>query len=332
MQPNELDIPKVSVVVCTYNRAAMLRRALQSLTVLTTGSTFTYEIVVVDDGSTDDTAAVVQALPANSAATIRYLRQANAGVASARNTGVRSARGEWIAFFDDDQLAEPNWLRELFAAVCAEDADFAGGPCRPLLPAGVDAATLSQTIRRLLGENPLMMASAPRATWDPRSRLNALPGTGNVLIRRKLFDTVGFFTETRHYGEDLEFFRRAVRHGARLAIAPQAIVWHVIPPNRLSPEYLFRLARLGGESQAEIDRNVRGVLAAHWMVVLRTAHVMLSVLPGLVRARITGDGPLALSKRCSLHFARAYVSSALHPRRNEMPRPLSPAPATPQPE
>ena len=106
----------------------MLRAALESLTRLRTQPEFDYEVLVVDDGSTDETARVVQSVMDTSVVDIRYLRQENRGIAGARNTGVFHARGSWVAFFDDDQLAEPDWLVHLLAAASSSGADCVGGP------------------------------------------------------------------------------------------------------------------------------------------------------------------------------------------------------------
>ena len=80
------------------------------------GLGFSYDIVVVDDGSTDQTPAVIQSMVKASSVEIRYIRQNNSGVATARNTGVRHALGNWVAFFDDDQIADRDWLIRLLAA------------------------------------------------------------------------------------------------------------------------------------------------------------------------------------------------------------------------
>src|SRR2546421_689464 len=103
----------VSVVVCTYNRAALLRDALASLGVLQTDGRFRYEILVVDNASSDETPAVIEEEAARSPVPMRGVREARPGVACARNRGVQETAAPWIAFFDDDQIADPGWLAEL---------------------------------------------------------------------------------------------------------------------------------------------------------------------------------------------------------------------------
>ncbi|HEX2227379.1 MAG TPA: glycosyltransferase [Candidatus Binatia bacterium] len=102
------DAPVVSVVIATYNRAELLAQTLDSVL----GQRFTgYEVIVVDDGSTDATAAVVQGYGDR----VRYLYQENHGPSAARNLGVRHARGAWIAIQDSDDLCAPNHLESLYA-------------------------------------------------------------------------------------------------------------------------------------------------------------------------------------------------------------------------
>ena len=101
-----MTTPDISTIVCTYNRADMLRSALASLYDLATDGEFTYEIVVIDNASTDATPAAIAAAAAESSAPLRGVHEPQKGVVAARNRGIREARGRWIAFFDDDQLAE----------------------------------------------------------------------------------------------------------------------------------------------------------------------------------------------------------------------------------
>ena len=104
--------PKVSVVVAAYNTGAFLREALDSILAQTHPA---YEIVVVDDGSTDDTAAICHSY----GRAIRYVYQHNQGISAARNAGIRAATGDWIALLDSDDIALPDRLRRAVDAIQA---------------------------------------------------------------------------------------------------------------------------------------------------------------------------------------------------------------------
>jgi succinoglycan biosynthesis protein ExoM len=290
-----------------------LKAALASLLALQTDAGLDVEVLVVDDGSTDETGEAVRAISAdavsqNRAVEVRYVWQPNQGVALARNTGVALAPGEWVAFFDDDQIAEPEWLAELLEAARRTRADVVGGPCVLELP--TDGANLPRTIRRLLGENPVMQEDTSRgiSRFDPRKRQNRLPGTGNALIRKSLFSTVGMFAADRTYGEDLHFFRRAEMSGARFAIAPRAVVRHVIPVTRLTRKYLLKVSENGGRSQGEIDAALAPMTIVAGRVALRVVHLVAWTLPALLVAWATRDPIRVLSKQCSLRVAVSYLA------------------------
>lgn len=127
--------PDITVVVCTHNRAESLRSALASLYDLETGSRFTYEVLVVDNASPDHTSEVIREAAAASQAPLRGVHEPTKGIIAARNRGVLDAAGRWIAFFDDDQLADRRWLLELFAAAEQHRVRSVGGEficsCRP---------------------------------------------------------------------------------------------------------------------------------------------------------------------------------------------------------
>src|SRR5262245_8681240 len=116
----------ISIVVCTQNRAEMLRGALASLFDLATDD-FAYEIVVVDNGSTDHTQQVIAVAAAQSCYPLRGVYEPEKGIVPARNRGIREADGRWIAFFDDDQLADVRWLAELYRGANEKRCSVVGG-------------------------------------------------------------------------------------------------------------------------------------------------------------------------------------------------------------
>lgn len=306
--------PAVSIVVCTYNRAPQLAQTLASL-VHQRARGRSYEIVVVDDGSTDKTQDIVQRERGESDIEIRYIRQSNEGIGSARNCGVLEARAPWIAFIDDDELADENWLHELLTTAEASGADCVGGPSilKSIEPTAIEPVG---TVSMLLGQNPAMMANvATRSMFDRlRSRVTrvTLPGGGNALIRRALVQELGGFRPIT-YGEDFDLFRRAERRGARFAIAPQAKVYHLIPPQRFTSEYLYNEARRGGTTRAGMDKE-RSRAGACVTAVLRLIHMCVITLPSLVWYFLLGRKNFVASCRCSAWFATAYIRGVMQSR------------------
>ncbi len=312
----------VTVVVCTYNRAASLRSALKSLVDLTTDGTFEYEIVVVDDGSTDSTRESVRSIADETCIDVRYARGDHSGVAAARNFGIINARGDWVAFFDDDQLATPEWLLSLMRVAKATNAECVGGPYLLILPPE-NELVLTSWLRSLLGQNPLMLEAQPqhRARLDPRR--GAIPGTGNALVRKALFGRIGMFSQALHAGEDLEFFSRAQRSGAKLSVTADAIVYHVIPPERLAPIYLLTLAAQNGRSAGEIDARVAGVGRALWIAALRLLHLSLWILPRMLFHLVMRNQGQLLSVRCAGRYTVQYITAVRDATSQQLLRPAS---------
>lgn len=305
--------PVISVVVCTRNRRALLSRTIESLAALETTGLPGHEIVVIDDGSTDDTETLVRVFAGRAVTTLRYVRQQGGGIARARNRGIAEARGEWIAFIDDDERASSGWLASLYRTALDTGTDIIGGPVLLELPPSAPIVPRG-TVRKLLGENPGM--ARPRNSRNLlylRPVMN-LPGGGNVLIRRRVFEQTGGFDPARIRGEDMDMFRRALRAGYRIDRAPGAIVHHMLEPHRLSPEHLWMLASNAGEDLARSDAEERGRLPVVATAMLRVLHALLITLPRFAVARMRGDHDDLAVRRCSLIVMRRYLATALKGR------------------
>ena len=206
------QFPNVSVVICTYNRADMLPGALESLLRLSIPADWQWEVVLVDNRSTDTTPQVVDHMMPGREARLRYVVEQVPGVAAARNCGVARSTGDWIAFFDDDQQADPDWLRTLVDFACANKLRVVGGAVRVILPAG--ATDLPSEGRYLFGETPSLS--------EPIRYMGSLaPGAGNILVHRSVFEEVGTFDESLiEGGEDTDFFRRIRTAGIDMWFQP----------------------------------------------------------------------------------------------------------------
>ena len=314
----------VSIVVCTYNRADMLRDALESLAQLETSGEFTYEVVVVDNASTDETSAVIATAAERCKLPIRSVIENKRGVAHARNRGVREARGQWIAFFDDDQLADHLWLVQLKNTANAMGARCVGGAVRLRLPDGIDRA-LTPLCRMLLGES--VGLDTPQ-----RYDLKVTPGTGNLMLHRSVFDEVGLFDESFNQGgEDTDLFVRIHTAGIEAWYTPAAVVHHVIPMERLTDEYLISISRQMVNGLPRIERQHWGRLLFPLILAARIGRAMLWTTPQyLFWAGANGNHEAKLSARCRLAIAAAYTRAAasllvpnwLGRRRTTQPSPI----------
>ena len=301
-----MKMPDICVVVCTYNRAEMLAKALACMVSQESNGQFSFEIVVVDDGSTDGTKGVVEQVAARSEVPIRYFREQGKGVSHARNRGIAESRGDWIAFFDQDQLAGPDWLKELFAMASKTGADVVDGP-RDLAISEGQLSRLSSVCRRVLGEITGSVECAKRRIGDLR-----VACTGNVLINRRVFDAVGEFDESLiRGGEDWDFFRRVRDVGFEIPYAPKAPVHHLIPPERLTYGFFKWNSLRCGANFAYRDYKEWGRMKAIMLCVARIGQALLVNLPLLFWAYLFGDDAELLGRKCPLWRAVGYTHETL---------------------
>jgi GT2 family glycosyltransferase len=197
--------PKVTVVCCAYNAASTVGETLASLEQLTYPS---YEVVVVDDGSRDETARIAAQHP------FRLLRVENGGLSRARNLGIEAARGEIVAFIDSDAAADPDWLYFLVTQMEELNAAGCGGPnLSP--PADPEAA---QRIDKAPG-NPVHVLL-------DNETAEHIPGC-NMAFRKEVLQAIGGFDPTyRVAGDDVDVCWKILERGEELAFSPAAVVWH----------------------------------------------------------------------------------------------------------
>ena len=292
--------PDITVVVCTHNRAESLRQALASLYDLKTGGRFTYEVLVVDNASPDHTPAVIQAAAQESKAPLRGVHEPQKGIVAARNRGVLEATGQWIAFFDDDQLADRSWLLELHTTAEEQQVRSVGGAVHLKLPAGCERK-LTPLVRTLLGESRWSEATIPFTR-------STSPGAGNWLLDRKLIVEAGMFQAANQgRNEDSDLYRRICLAGETSWFVAAAIVHHIITPDRLEVPYLLRLARIVGEFVAlrELSLDGRAKFVLLWL--LKGLRAALVYAPRWLLARSLRRKEEALELRCLLEIQRAYL-------------------------
>lgn len=201
---------KVSVVIPAYNAAATLEASLQALTAQTLPRS-TFEVIVVDDGSTDETAKIASRFP------IRLVRQENAGAPAARNAGLRAATGTWVAFTDADCVPSRGWLSQLLKMVEQCTAESPLGAAGKTL--GYNSKTAAARFVDLIGGLDAERSLAhPRFPWAP---------SGNLMYRRDAILKVGGYDEryATYDACDLHTRLRKVYRNPFL-FAPQAVVLH----------------------------------------------------------------------------------------------------------
>ena len=200
------DWPRVSVVVCSYNGAATLRECLDSLMRLDYPD---YEVILVDDGSTDDTPWIAADFPQ-----VVCLRQENRGLSVARNVGASHADGEIVAYTDSDCVADEHWLRYLVLAMQDQHVQAIGGPNITPYSDGM--------VARCVAASP----GNPSHVMLDDHYAEHVPGCNLALRRDVLLSLGGFDPQFRTAGDDVDLCWRLLDAGMNIGYAASAMVWH----------------------------------------------------------------------------------------------------------
>ena len=246
----------VSVVIATRNRSVLLGRTLRALASQRWPSEQT-DIIVADNGSTDDTRAVVDGCAADGLP-VRYVFAAEPGKSHAVNLALRLTRGELIAFTDDDVQPDPDWLAGLVRAIRETDADYVAGRILPIWeiapPAWMSPALFG--VLAIPDNGPMRLP----ITADPSS--DVMPIGANMAVRASVIARLGGLRTdlgkldgSLRTGEDHEFFLRLLRAGCRGTYEPSALVRHLVPAARLYRGYFRRWLFQNGGDVACLERS-----------------------------------------------------------------------------
>ena len=203
--PRHVERPRMSVIVCTYNGSRTLRDCLTGIGTLVYPD---YETIVVDDGSTDDTAAIAREFP------VRLISTPQSGLGNARNTGLEAATGEIVAYLDDDAWPDPHWLDYLAVGFAGSDHAAVGGP--NIAPPGYGRT--ADCVARAPG-NPTHVLLTDREAEH-------LPGCNMAFRRSSLQAIGGFDPRYRAAGDDVDIGWRLRERGMTMGFVSGAMVWH----------------------------------------------------------------------------------------------------------
>lgn len=293
----------ISVCVCTFRRPDGLRRLLRSLCHLDP-VTPPHEVIVVDNDAGMTAEPAIREARAEGL-NVQYLVAPVRGIARARNCSLEPATGEFVAFIDDDEEADPQWLVRLWGEVMRHDDDGGVGPVVPKF----NDHTPRWLIEGRFFERPRLPTGTLLAAWQTR--------TGNALIRRQpLMALPGPFDERYDFsgGEDTDLFVRLIDGGCRFIAVDQAVVYEHLPPSRTKVRWLLQRRFLTGMGEARLyDATVPVGAQRRW----QRARPLLSGLAwGVVGLllfpafRIYGFDRLSLAARylgrCAFHSGFSF--------------------------
>jgi len=232
-----MNLPHISVCICTYRRPDLLQRSLSAVRELETAGEFTYAVVVADNDEHQSGRPVADAFAQSCPIPITYCVEPVQNIALARNRALSVANGEFVAFMDDDEFPVREWLQRMLKTCSLYDVAGVLGPVRPHFdgqpPRWLELGNFCQR-----PEHP----TGFKMTWE-RSR------TGNLLFRRSILQDVQepFRAEFGAGGEDLDFFRRMNELGHTFVWCNEGIVYEVVPPVRWTRSFLLKRAFLRGQ-------------------------------------------------------------------------------------
>ena len=235
---------RVSVCIPTHQRAGLLARALEALVHQRVGSELDWEIVVANNNCTDDTPRVVSRYAERAIVPVSQVFEARPGVSYARNAAIAVAKGEILAFIDDDIRPETSWLAAALNALECEGADLVGGRILPEWEAPPPAwLSANDELYSYLG---LMAMSERRRLSYPFADRPRIWG-GSMIVRRSTLERVGVFDVTRGrigtrllHGEESDLIRRVLQAGLVVVYDPAILVYHWVPRERMQRRYLWR--------------------------------------------------------------------------------------------
>ena len=322
---------KFSILIATFNRAAVLQKTLESLASLQPEGS--WEVIVVDNNSPDDTRQVVEAATRTFPVPLRYVFEREPGRSAALNSGFRAARGAIVVTTDDDVKVEPDWLDRIAAGFEAHGCDYIGGRVLPVWPGEVPD-WLPARNEVLCGVIAVLDYGAAPIRYGVRVPLGV-----NMAIRREALRRAGYFdcrvgrkAGTLLGQEVREWCVRAHAAGLVGYYVPDVVVHHLIPRDRLTKSYFRRWYYWRGVSRAILYaecgldmanpegpppdvakiRHVAGVPR----YMFRTALVRLK---DVVAARLTGDAVRSFDGELWLCFFGGIVRRRWRDRRAAVP-------------
>jgi glucosyl-dolichyl phosphate glucuronosyltransferase len=309
----------MTVVICTHNRCQALPMLLDGIAKSVLPELTTWEVLVVDNNSSDRTAETVEEFSRRYPARFRYLLEPQPGKSYALNAAIRESRGKILAFVDDDATVEPSWLQRLT------------GPMGDSIWSGVGGPVILQW-------------SCPRPRWLPRERWALAPIAGfnpdrkageitepiffgtNMAFRRTMFEKYGNFRtdlgpspnpNTPRPNEDSEFVQRVLAAGEHLFYEPTAAVFHPVPVSRLQKKYF----RSWWFDKGRADTRVFGISPrAKWFVGRVPLYLLRKLTIWTIRWMAALDPSKRFSSRLSVQWLVGAIVECRHQSRSHASR------------
>jgi succinoglycan biosynthesis protein ExoM len=279
-----VPLDHISICVCTFRRQVLLQRLLEVLAQQGTDQTFTYDVVVVDNDEERSSESIVRRVAEESRVEISYHCEPDRNISLTRNRAIRNARGNLIAFIDDDESPGATWLGLLHATYVSCGSDGVLAPVVPDFPAAAPSWLRKAGI-------------FSRRRWTTGTPIGEGDGrTGNVLLRKSLFTEGGCWFDPafgRTGGEDSDFFHRQFERGGLFVWCDEAVVTESVPPERWTAGFHIKRLLRAGTTDGEMMRSGKlpsdGLIARNLIILCLCAAatpLSLILLPKHVWMRV----------------------------------------------
>ena len=275
-----MSTPLISIAICTYERPALLERALRSVLAQGGLDAGDIEIVVVDNSDTGSARAVIDALNETARPQIRYAQAHPANISVARNTAIAAARGAWIASLDDDLAVEAGWLAAIRDAIERYDFDAMFGAVRAEF---ADPASYSELADHTFTRKSDLPAGAKLKALKRSARQTFPLSTANCVFRRASLSALDGLFDPRFGqsgGEDFHLFLRLEQAGGSFGWLPGASCIELVPAHRCSEDYLARRYFAGSQAFAAAQIVTSKSPRIKAMLIAGKAHFQMLLLKG----------------------------------------------------
>ncbi len=269
----------ISVIICTYNRSSSLQDTIQSLLRQEIGNRISFEILIIDNNSTDDTKLVVETKLKDDPIRLKYFFEEKQGISFARNKGVKEAQGSIIAFTDDDCIVDQYWLQRIKDTFEKYDASAVYGKILPLWN--------DLEIPKWIVRDNRIWSSIGHLDYGEQVKLAKVSSEqffgANFSIKRDDLLDLGLFNENlgvkgrKHYlGEETEIYMKLLNKNKKIIYNPSLIVQHKIEKSFLTKDYFRKRNFYGGISFSELSNQKEHLILGipFWFIKESLGHLL----------------------------------------------------------
>lgn len=275
----------ISVIMCTHNRAFLLPDVLNSLEKTEPPENTEIELVIVDNACSDNTFQTIEEYAQNSKFKTIPLKEPKKGKTFALNTAINIAKGNLLAFVDDDHLISPGYFKAIHSAL--ENYPDFNLFCGRIMPNwdGTEPAWVHDDINYPIRPFPIPNFNMGDHVLEVQlDKGMFIPGAGNLVIKESVFEDIGLFSEgfgpkghNLRGGEDLEFVRRALKQGERLIYIPEILQYHQVDKKKLTLNYVIKKAYYRSMAAYQLNKKISSAPIPWYFYRLAATHLLKSI-------------------------------------------------------